>query len=152
MFASQAALVIANARRHREERRAKADLETLINTSPVGVADRSQDTPSRPSPLLFRRRSPVGARGESVIGGEAVGLAVCRGIVEAHGGRIWVENDGLGLGSRCIFTLPVAEAAARRRTGLTGIPSAGTGRAARAWGACWWWKTTPTRCGTYATP
>ena len=37
MFASQAALVIANARRYREEQRAKADLETLINTSPVGV-------------------------------------------------------------------------------------------------------------------
>ena len=36
-FASQAALVIANARRHREEQRARADLETLINTSPVGV-------------------------------------------------------------------------------------------------------------------
>ncbi len=37
MFASQAALVIANARTHREERRLRADLETLINTSPVGV-------------------------------------------------------------------------------------------------------------------
>ena len=37
LFASQAALAIANARRHREERRARADLETLIDTSPVGV-------------------------------------------------------------------------------------------------------------------
>ena len=37
MFASQAAMVIANARRHREERRARADLETLIDTSPIGV-------------------------------------------------------------------------------------------------------------------
>ena len=37
MFASQAALVIANARRHREEQRARADLETLVNTTPVGV-------------------------------------------------------------------------------------------------------------------
>ena len=37
MFASQAALVIANASRHREERRARVDLETLIDTSPVGV-------------------------------------------------------------------------------------------------------------------
>ena len=37
MFASQAALVIANARRYRDEQRARADLETLINTSPVGV-------------------------------------------------------------------------------------------------------------------
>ena len=37
MFASQAALVISNARRYREEQRARTDLETLINTSPVGV-------------------------------------------------------------------------------------------------------------------
>ena len=37
MFASQAALVIANARRHQEERLARARLETLVNTSPVGV-------------------------------------------------------------------------------------------------------------------
>ena len=37
MFASQAALVIANARRHRDEQRARADLETLVTTTPVGV-------------------------------------------------------------------------------------------------------------------
>ena len=37
MFASQAAMAIANARRHREEQRARAYLETLIDTSPVGV-------------------------------------------------------------------------------------------------------------------
>ena len=36
-FASQAALVIANARRFREERRARSGLETLIDTSPIGV-------------------------------------------------------------------------------------------------------------------
>ena len=38
MFAAQAAMAIANARRHREEQRARAGLETLIDTSPVGVA------------------------------------------------------------------------------------------------------------------
>ncbi|MDE2742265.1 MAG: ATP-binding protein [Gemmatimonadota bacterium] len=37
MFASQAALVIGNVRRYRDERRARVDLETLIDTSPVGV-------------------------------------------------------------------------------------------------------------------
>ena len=37
MFASQAALVISNARRYLDEQRARADLETLIATSPVGV-------------------------------------------------------------------------------------------------------------------
>ena len=43
MFASQAALVIANASRHRSEQQARANLETLIDTSPVGVAVQRQD-------------------------------------------------------------------------------------------------------------
>ena len=38
MFASQAAMVITNARRYRDEQRARADLEALIKTSPVAVA------------------------------------------------------------------------------------------------------------------
>ena len=37
MFAAQAAMAITNARRYGDEQRAKADLEALVNTSPVGV-------------------------------------------------------------------------------------------------------------------
>ena len=48
-FASQAALVIAGARRYRDERRARSDLETLLDTSPVGmlVFDASSGTAVR---------------------------------------------------------------------------------------------------------
>ena len=38
LFASQAANAVANARTHRDEQRARADLEALVETSPVGVA------------------------------------------------------------------------------------------------------------------
>ena len=38
LFASQAATAIANARTHRDERQARADLEALVDTSPVAVA------------------------------------------------------------------------------------------------------------------
>ena len=37
MFAFQAGAAIANARKHRDEQRARSDLEALIDTSPVGV-------------------------------------------------------------------------------------------------------------------
>lgn len=100
----------------------------------VCVARQGRDMPSQPLPLLFHRLSPVGSGGVGVTGGEALGLAVCRGIVEAHGGRIWVENDSPGLGSRCIFTMPVAQDTARRRAEPAGLSSAGNRRAARGQG------------------
>ena len=54
LFASQAASAIANARTHRDERRARADLETLVETSPVGVLVLDAETGR---PLSFNREA-----------------------------------------------------------------------------------------------
>ena len=42
------------------------------------------------------------------IGDTGLGLAVCKGIVEAQGGRIWAETEGPGGVTRFVFTVPVA--------------------------------------------
>lgn len=39
--------------------------------------------------------------------GLGLGLAISKGIVEAHGGKLWVESEGAGRGSRFSFSVPV---------------------------------------------
>ena len=96
----------------------------------VCVAGRARDIPSQPLPMLFSRLSRREAGNGGRVG-EALSLAVCRGIVEAHGGRISAESEGAELGPRFIFTLPVAEGEVSRRAGR---PFTGSRRGARGQG------------------
>ena len=79
----------------------------------ISVSDEGRGVPADLLPSLFRRfsRANGGDRGSG--GGQSgLGLAICKGIVEAHGGRIWAESDGPGLGTRFTFTLPFVEVGA----------------------------------------
>ena len=46
---------------------------------------------------------------DTAIDGTGMGLALVNRIIETHGGRIWVESEGKGMGSMFCFTLPQKE-------------------------------------------
>ena len=75
----------------------------------VSVTDQGNGIPTESLPHLFSKFSRIESEGQE--GDTGLGLAVCKGIVEAHGGRIWAESEGPGLGARFTFTLPTAEEA-----------------------------------------
>ena len=79
----------------------------------VTVTDEGRGIAAERLPHLFRKFSRIdGEDRRRDIAGSGLGLAICKGIVEAHGGRIWAESDGPGLGARFTFTIPVAGDAA----------------------------------------
>ena len=75
----------------------------------VSVTDEGRGIAAERLPHLFRKFSRIdGEDRRRDIAGSGLGLAICKGIVETHGGRIRAESDGLGLGARFTFTIPVA--------------------------------------------
>jgi two-component system, OmpR family, sensor histidine kinase KdpD len=66
------------------------------------VADRGPGLPAGEEETIFRKFYRGGAAG----GGIGLGLTICRGIVTAHGGRIWAENR-LGGGAIFRLSLPI---------------------------------------------
>jgi K+-sensing histidine kinase KdpD len=73
----------------------------------IGVSDRGPGVPLEEREKIFRRFYRLDRdHNRAAMQGNGLGLAICRGIVEAHGGSIWVE-ERLGGGSAFYLTLPL---------------------------------------------
>ena len=100
--------LLSNAARHSPE--PSVILVSAVNVGvhvEISVTDQGRGIPAEDIPLLFRKFSRREYRDAG--GDTGLGLAICKGIVEAHGGRIRAESDGPGLGARFAFTLPVVQ-------------------------------------------
>ena len=72
----------------------------------ISVRDEGRGVDPERLQHLFRK---CGARGAGTReSGSGLGLAICKGLVEAHGGRIWADSAGVGQGTCITFTIPVA--------------------------------------------
>ena len=99
--------LLSNAARHSA---ATAPIRISAERDGVYVALTVSDEGRGIAPELLGRLFRKYGRAEEdsgVAGG--LGLAICKGLVEAHGGRIRAESPGLGKGTRFIFTIPVAD-------------------------------------------
>ena len=84
----------------------------------ISVSDKGNVVPQdRLHPLFGKHQRAEGDDGAQGAPRAALGLAICKALVEVHGGRIWAESDGVGQGMRVRFTIPVAEATERQSRG-----------------------------------
>ena len=77
----------------------------------ISVSDRGRGIRPDRLPHLFRKHTGAGGAEGGL--GRGLGLAICKGLVEAHGGRIRAASGGEGKGARFTFTVPAAEEAPR---------------------------------------
>jgi two-component system sensor histidine kinase KdpD len=73
------------------------ELAVFVQDEGVGIA---------PEHLPHVFESFYRAHGRGPVAGSGIGLAICKGLVEAHGGRIWAES-AIGKGTTMWFTLPL---------------------------------------------
>ena len=117
--------LLSNAARHSPESSAiRLSVVRDRTHAAFSVADDGAGFSAEFVPQLFRKFSRLGgANRDDGLAGSGLGLAICRGIVEAHGGRIWAESDGPGQGASFTFTLPAVDGG--EHAGPSVLPDAG---------------------------
>lgn len=82
--------------------------KNINNEIQIAVKDSGIGIPPEHLAYIFARFYRVDkSRSRRAGGGSGIGLTIARALVEAQGGRIWVESEGEGRGSILTFTLPI---------------------------------------------
>jgi K+-sensing histidine kinase KdpD len=95
---------------------ARRDNEGILFT----VADNGPGIPSEYHEVIFRKFERVKNPNIPRTRSSGLGLAFCKLVVDAHGGRIWVQSAGEGKGSAFHFSLPTKPAHTKVRVASSG--------------------------------
>lgn len=94
----------------------------------VSVRDEGIGIPDAERARLFQRFARAANAADLDIPGTGLGLYLCRALIEAQGGRIWLACSELGRGSTFSFTLPAWQAMPSPTMSLPGVTLAHTPR------------------------
>jgi PAS domain S-box-containing protein len=97
--------LLANAYKYAAGQPVNVQLQARDGLERIEVRDRGPGIPAEDQARIFRLFEQVQPRGHGPFGGLGFGLWICRHIVEAHGGRIWVESAP-GSGACFIMEIP----------------------------------------------
>jgi signal transduction histidine kinase len=101
--------LLDNALRHTPPQgRVMVGAKTRDNEVVFEVADTGEGIASEHLPHVFERFYRAEKSRSREGGGSGVGLTISRALVEAMGGRVWVESPGPGKGATFAFTLPIS--------------------------------------------
>lgn len=90
----------------------RVETELLEEDIRISVKDSGRGIPPEAVEVIFDKFVQVKQATDSTPGSVGLGLAIAKEVVEAHGGRIWVES-AVGAGSTFYFTVPRAEGTKR---------------------------------------
>lgn len=77
----------------------------------IAVVDEGNGIPLELRERVFEKffRATLEPKEKLAVGGSGLGLAIARGIVESHGGRIWITEGEQQRGTRIAFTVPIGD-------------------------------------------
>lgn len=97
--------LMQNALKFTSQGAVEAILENRFGEAVVIIQDTGPGIPPEALPRVFGKFQQLGTRSSSGERGTGLGLSLCKGIIDLHGGKIWVESR-VGEGSRFCFSLP----------------------------------------------
>ena len=95
-FTKQGVITISTAKKKKDNNNSIEEDEVIVSIRDTGIGIHPQVLPK-----LFTKFVSTSPKGTGL------GLYICKSIVEAHGGKIWAENNADGDGATFMFSLPI---------------------------------------------